>query len=502
MTRNTPTSKSTPSRALRSRQATPNNSNTLAESTPTRKSKPPRTSRTAKTTSSKKLKTNDTPDTNHMATPTKGRQALEPIYWGGQLTKPQADTTKYTPSETDRELFREAATLAQHRMPQPTANYQMRDEAVSGSSTPTAVSNSRGHGMADLPQIKKIVLGHYEINTWYIAPYPEEYSCYACIFICEFCLKYIKSAYVAHRHRLKCPLKHPPGDEIYRDGNISIFEVDGRKNKIYCQNLCLLAKMFLDHKTLYYDVEPFLFYILTEVDHEGCHFVGYFSKEKNSAKDYNLSCIMVLPTYQRKGYGHFLTDFSYLLSRKESKLGSPEKPLSDLGLLSYRKYWKTAIFLQLARTSDNVSIADIAHSTGMTFDDVVTTLDEEGIIHTVTTSDGKVEYQLQFDRSDIREYLDRIEAKGQPMAIPDKLRWTPFVMKRAGTTLHNLTLEWDGLTQPNGTQESDPPDDGPSDANTTSPEESGDQGKNEDADVDITTVDGLDTSIPSETHKD
>lgn len=73
-------------------------------------------------------------------------------------------------------------------------------------------------------------------------------------------------------------MRHPPGDEIYREGNISIFEVDGRKNKIYCQNLCLLAKMFLDHKTLYYDVEPFLFYVMTESNELGCHFVGYFSK--------------------------------------------------------------------------------------------------------------------------------------------------------------------------------------------------------------------------------
>ena len=48
--------------------------------------------------------------------------------------------------------------------------------------------------------------------------------------------------------------------------------------QIYCQNLCLLAKLFLDHKTLYFDVEPFLFYILTEVDRHGCHLVGYFSK--------------------------------------------------------------------------------------------------------------------------------------------------------------------------------------------------------------------------------
>lgn len=39
-----------------------------------------------------------------------------------------------------------------------------------------------------------------------------------------------------------------------------------------------MAKLFLDHKTLYYDVEPFLFYVLTKNDINGCHFVGYFSK--------------------------------------------------------------------------------------------------------------------------------------------------------------------------------------------------------------------------------
>lgn len=48
--------------------------------------------------------------------------------------------------------------------------------------------------------------------------------------------------------------------------------------QIYCQNLCLLAKLFLDHKTLYFDVEPFIFYILTEVNKQGAHIVGYFSK--------------------------------------------------------------------------------------------------------------------------------------------------------------------------------------------------------------------------------
>ena len=46
----------------------------------------------------------------------------------------------------------------------------------------------------------------------------------------------------------------------------------------YSQNLCLLAKLFLDHKTLYYDTDPFLFYVMTEFDNRGFHIVGYFSK--------------------------------------------------------------------------------------------------------------------------------------------------------------------------------------------------------------------------------
>ena len=56
--------------------------------------------------------------------------------------------------------------------------------------------------------------------------------------------------------------------------------------------------------------------------------IGYFSKEKFSADDYNLACILTLPPYQRKGFGKFIIAFSYELSKVERKCGTPERYVS------------------------------------------------------------------------------------------------------------------------------------------------------------------------------
>ena len=208
--------------------------------------------------------------------------------YGGIFSEVDADTSRTLPSPHDRQRFDKAKHEAEEEWAtRLRLSVASAAATVNGASagTPSVEPSDDGSMNSQLERIQSgasriqcIHFGGYEIDTWYAAPYPEEYSKNKVLYICEFCFKYMNSEYVSWRHKMKCPAKHPPGDEIYRDGSISVFEVDGRKNPIYCQNLCLLAKLFLGSKTLYYDVEPFLFYVMTEYDELGCHFVGYFSK--------------------------------------------------------------------------------------------------------------------------------------------------------------------------------------------------------------------------------
>lgn len=65
--------------------------------------------------------------------------------------------------------------------------------------------------------VNKIYFGGQEIDTWYFSPYPAEAQA-TDLHICEFCLSFFLKASELQTHALRCTARHPPGNEIYRDG--------------------------------------------------------------------------------------------------------------------------------------------------------------------------------------------------------------------------------------------------------------------------------------------
>jgi len=274
--------------------------------------------------------------------------------------------------------------------------------------------------------IEEIVFGENRCRTWYFSPFPEKNHGIKTLYFCEFCLYFFTYQDELIRHmETNCPNKYPPGNEIYRDdGKISMFEVDGKSQHIYCEHLSYLSKLFLDHKTLENDVRPFLFYILTEYDKFGYHFVGYFSKAKNSEN--NLSCILILPFHQRKGYGKFLIDFSYLLSKQEQKYGTPERPLSDLGFSTYFDYWTQKICETLRKWEGNsISINQIAEKTQIKPDDIEDVMLELHLLIKNKNENGVESYYIISDKKILEELEKRTGKRGYPLH-PKKLIWTPY----------------------------------------------------------------------------
>lgn len=58
--------------------------------------------------------------------------------------------------------------------------------------------------------------------------------------------------------------------------------------------------------------EQLLFHLANPLLLKVCFPLSSFYQEKHCQQKYNVSCIMILPQYQRKGYGRFLIDFSKL----------------------------------------------------------------------------------------------------------------------------------------------------------------------------------------------
>ncbi|KAL4818034.1 acyl-CoA N-acyltransferase [Aspergillus spinulosporus] len=347
---------------------------------------------------------------------------------------------------------------------------------------PMATENSQAQSLTRNAQ--HVVLGNLRFQTWYQSIYPEDLVSKDTdtLYVCQWCFRYSCDIKKYASHTRLCPHRTtPPGTKVYDHAGYSVWEVDGADHKLFGQNLSLFAKLFLDHKSVFFDVVSFLYYILVFTNpnnagndlNETYHILGFFSKEKLSWDANNLACILVFPPYQHKQLGKLLMGISYKISgweRDSSLIGGPEKPLSEMGSRSYTRFWEERIarYLLLLSSSDGqagmgataaqledsmtqkpatnkgrrkhsyklMTVQEIGRATGMLTEDVITALRGFGIVEPATpsktrkgTQSGPGESEANpvvIRRSKVLEWI-----KAHNVSIRDPVREEGFLLSQS-----------------------------------------------------------------------
>ncbi|KAI9843569.1 MAG: hypothetical protein M1837_006245 [Sclerophora amabilis] len=274
-----------------------------------------------------------------------------------------------------------------------------------------------GGGNSDR-NILKVVLGDVLFDTWYGSFYPEELvggdkSEVDRLYVCRWCFRYSKELmpYVAH------------------------------------VNLSLFAKLFLDNKSVCFDLTAFKYYLLVQHAESqpdstasrggmAAHqVVGFFSKEKMSWDNNNLACILVFPPWQRRGLGKILMGVSYELSKREGRIGGPEKrslkatipamlsmmadllrvALSDLGKRGYTSFWCTTVarYILSSPLRKTITVKSISENTFVLPDDIIAALKEMSVLNpkkraadTAVVNKAKVKEWAQSNGVDVAPVVD------------------------------------------------------------------------------------------------
>lgn len=327
------------------------------------------------------------------------------------------------------------------------------------SKTPGSPSHTRRTSLKILSRnIDEVVLGDLLFETWYFSPYPESVlhgrdslaskgitsdhrnghvekpavPIVPRLHVCPYCFRYTTFAndYGAHiRVHLDEPEVNPESRvavpatalKVYEWEGYTVWDIDGEQEKLYCQDLSLFAKLFLEQKSVFFDTSGFHYFVLTYTPPESSsstkrgrrrrssatsadlgfktQVLGFFSKENLSWDANNLACILVFPPFQHRNLGQLLMAVSYKLSGwewEDSVIGGPEKPLSMLGRRSYLRFWSERIArFFLGQTADadgnrvfakrshkklgmkeEMTVREIGDRTGMLAEDVVAALTE------------------------------------------------------------------------------------------------------------------------------
>ena len=75
----------------------------------------------------------------------------------------------------------------------------------------TAALEKKHEALTKVKYINKVQLGKYEIDTWYFSPYPKEYGKQSKLWICQYCLKYMKLETTYIQHLSDCRWDQPLG---------------------------------------------------------------------------------------------------------------------------------------------------------------------------------------------------------------------------------------------------------------------------------------------------
>jgi MOZ/SAS family/MYST family zinc finger domain len=405
------------------------------------------------------------------------------------------------------------------------------------STTTTSTLSPRRPSISLLSRnIDSVVLGNVQFDTWYYSPYSDGIILYAdppstnvqngqlnvgatsapspsatsttsttcsILYICPFCFRYTphQPAYVAHlRHHQqlrRVDAELPPVPEsatpVYSYDGYSVWEIDGETEKLYCQNLSLFGKLFLEQKSVFFDTGGFLYYVLTYTPPEAIsstgrgvkgrggtdgnskddlglktEVMGFFSKENPSWDSNNLACILIFPPYQHRQLGKLLMSVSYKLSGWEWEggvIGGPEKPLSVMGRRSYLQFWSERIArFMLGESADAdgrkvfdegkkkrgrkaavmkeaLTAKEIGERTGMLAEDVVAALTEMAVCEVMVPKKGKMRKSGEADGTGGPAGLPGRDVEGDTVTMTVKRSKVAEWVQKHRVELHDSVRE-------------------------------------------------------------
>lgn len=328
----------------------------------------------------------------------------------------------------------------------------MLSDSESSTTTPKPKKNNVFYGVLSRRNIGQVVFGNYQFDTWYgnaayfnpqgphsllgyeysnrvasipgkkekkkvveeltisngVKPHNDDAIWLDKLYVCQYCFKYTDKVQNIGQHQAICPLntKYAKiGKLMYRDDDSRYFikQVRGFREQLFCQNLSLFGKLFLDDKSVYYNVDAFDFYVVYGIDksleplaEEKFVPMGFFSKEVLSwDNDNNLACICIFPPFQRRHLGSLLIEFLYALAKVTPGQfqSGPEFPLSPFGKLSYLRFWSkilACIIYQNYRENSDFDLDSLSNITGFRKEDILFTLEYMKILAYSANNTGEV----------------------------------------------------------------------------------------------------------------